>query len=161
MSFPLSSERGLVVPSPPDPQTAAATLGPTSSNPSNQPGSETSFLPSLEFDRGVLETEIRKCNTEILYLKVEVPKKEALNRYLCAYFEGMHEHHPFIHTATFDPATIKGATVLLRISLIVAPLFLSMACIGALFCHERDTSKKLHVAARKLINHVLFFWRRE
>jgi len=36
----------------------------------------------------------------------------------------------------------------------VAPLFLSMCCIGALYCFERDTSRKLHVMARKLIYSV-------
>jgi hypothetical protein len=82
----------------------------------------------------------------------ELPKKDALNRYLCAYFEGMHQHHPFIHTPTFDPVNIKGMS--LEGCVDVAPLFLSMCCIGALYCFERDTSRKLHVAVRKLIYSV-------
>jgi hypothetical protein len=112
MSFPLSSERGLVVPSHTTVQQAAIS-SPTNSSASYPPGSKTSFLRSLEdFDRGVLESEIRKCDGDITYTrfdsKFELPKKDALNRYLCAYFEGMHQHHPFIHTATFDPVSIKG-----------------------------------------------------
>ena len=107
MSFPLSSERGLVVPSHATAQ--AAISSPTNSSASYPPGSKTSFLRSLEdFDRGLLETEIRKCDGDITYSRFDLPKKDALNRYLCAYFEGMHQHHPFIHTATFDPVSIKG-----------------------------------------------------
>ena len=82
----------------------------------------------------------------------ELPRKDALNRYLCAYFEGMHQHHPFIHTPTFDPVSIKGMEISWIVN--VAPLFLSMCCIGALYCFERDTSRKLHIAARKLIYSV-------
>ena len=138
MSFPLSSERGMVVPTHNQPISS-----PSNSSSSYPPGSKTSFLRSLEdFDRGVLETYIAECDMDVSLGEFELPKKDALNRYLCAYFEGMHQHHPFIHTPTFDPVSIK------------APLFLSMCCIGALYCFERDTSRKLHVAARKLIYSV-------
>jgi len=149
MSFPLSSERGLVVPT-----HAAAISSPTNSSSSYPPGSKTSFLRSLEdFDRGVLETYIAECDMDVSLADFDLPKKDALNRYLCAYFEGMHQHHPFIHTATFDPVSIKGF-LFQGMSLTIAPLFLSMCCIGALYCFERDTSKRLHIAARKLIYSV-------
>jgi hypothetical protein len=109
-----------------------------------------------DFDKGVLEAYISECDIDGSLGNFELPKKDALNRYLCAYFEGMHQHHPFIHTPTFDPVSIKGILSLVWFWLIVAPLFLSMCCIGALYCFERDTSRKLHVAARKLIYSVLF-----
>lgn len=149
MSFPLSSERGLVVPT-----HTAAISSPTNSSSSYPPGNKISFLRSLEdFDRGVLETYIAECDMDVSLADFDLPKKDALNRYLCAYFEGMHQHHPFIHTATFDPVSIKGSLIQ-KWSLILAPLFLSMCCIGALYCFERDTSKRLHIAARKLIYSV-------
>ena len=104
MSFPLSQERGLVVPT-----HAAAISSPTNSSSSYPPGSKTSFLRSLEdFDRGVLENYITECDMDVSLGDFDLPKKDALNRYLFAYFEGMHQHHPFIHTATFDPVRIKG-----------------------------------------------------
>ena len=153
MSFPLSSERGMVIPT--HNQTISS---PTNSSSSYPPGSKTSFLRSLEdFDRGVLETYIAECDMDVSLGEFELPKKDALNRYLCAYFEGMHQHHPFIHTPTFDPVSIKGNHPYPSWKwavLMVAPLFLSMCCIGALYCFERDTSRKLHVAARKLIYSV-------
>jgi hypothetical protein len=100
-----------------------------------------------------LETYISECDIDGSLGDFELPKKDALNRYLCAYFEGMHQHHPFIHTSSFDPVSIKG-TLCVWMVLILAPLFLSMCCIGALYCFERDTSRKLHIAARKLIYSV-------
>lgn len=104
MSFPLSSERGMVIPTHNQPISS-----PTNSSSSYPPGSKTSFLRSLEdFDRGVLETYIAECDMDVTLGEFELPKKDALNRYLCAYFEGMHQHHPFIHTPTFDPVSIKG-----------------------------------------------------
>ena len=104
MSFPLSSERGLIVPT-----QANAISSPANSSSSYPPGSKPSFLRSLEdFDRNVLETNITKCNTHVSLGDFELPKKDALHRYLCAYFEGMHQHHPFIHTGTFDSVSIKG-----------------------------------------------------
>ena len=104
MSFPLSSERGLVVP------THTATISsPTNSSTSYTPRSKTSFLRRMEdFDRGVLESFIAKCDMDFALADFDLPKNDALNLYLCAYFEGMHQHHPFIHTATFDPVSIKG-----------------------------------------------------
>jgi hypothetical protein len=107
MSFPLSSERGLVIPT-----HTAAISSPTNSSASYPPGSKTSFLRSLEdFDRGVLETYIAECDMDVSLGDFDLPKKDALNRYLCAYFEGMHQHHPFIHTATFDPVATKGISL--------------------------------------------------
>jgi hypothetical protein len=105
MSFPLSSERGLVVP------TQAATIStPINSRTYSPPISKTSFLKSLDyFDRGVLESYIIECSTSALLTDFELPKNDALYRYLCAYFENMHEHHPFIHTATFEPVAVKGS----------------------------------------------------
>lgn len=153
MSFPLSSERGMVIPT--HSANAAAISSPTNSSSSYPPGSKTSFLRSLEdFDRGVLETYISECDIDGSLGDFELPKKDALNRYLCAYFEGMHQHHPFIHTPSFDPVSIKGTILCVWTVLILGPLFLSMCCIGALYCFERDTSRKLHVAARKLIYSV-------
>jgi hypothetical protein len=144
MSFPVSAERGIV-----HPTHLNAISSPSNSSSSYPPGSKTSFLRSLEdFDRGVLESYIAEADMDVSLRDFELPKKDALNRYLCAYFEGMHQHHPFIHTPTFDPITIKGTRLEYTD---VAPLFLSMCCIGALYCFERDTSRKLHVAARKLI----------
>ena len=104
MSFPLSSERGLVIPT-----HAAAISSPTNSSASYPPGSKTSFLRRLEdFDRGVLESYIMESDTGVSLADFELPRKDVLTRYLCAYFEGMHQHHPFIHTATFDLVSIKG-----------------------------------------------------
>ena len=108
MSFPLSSERGLVVPS-----HAIAISSPTNGSSNYPPGDKTCFLRSLEeFDRGMLEAYIAECNTDISLKDFELPKKDALNRYLCAYFEGLHEHHPFIHTPTFNPVAIKGTSLI-------------------------------------------------
>jgi hypothetical protein len=150
MSFPLSSERGLVIPT-----HAAAISSPTNSSASYPPGSKTSFLQNLEdFDIGVLESYIAECSMDVSLADFELPKKEVLNKYLCAYFEGMHQHHPFIHTPTFDPFSIKGIIPYEAVLLTLAPLILSMCCIGALYCFERDISGKLHVAARKLIYSV-------
>jgi hypothetical protein len=104
MSFPLSSERGLVIPT-----HAAAISSPPNSSASYPHGSKTSFLRSLEdVDRRALESYIGECDMDISLADFDLPKKDALNQYLCAYFERMHQHHPFIHTATFDPVSIKG-----------------------------------------------------
>jgi len=112
MSFPLSSERGHLVPTHSSAnQAAAAISSPTNSSASYAAGTKTSsFLRSLEdFDRVALERYIMESDLDVsLSREFELPKKDALNRYLCAYFEGMHQHHPFIHTATFDPVNIKG-----------------------------------------------------
>jgi Fungal specific transcription factor domain len=149
MSFPLSSERGMVIPTH---SAAGAMPSPSNSTSSYPSGGKTHFLRSLEdFDLGILESYIADCDMDVSLGKFDLPKKDALNRYLCAYFEGMHQHHPFIHTPTFDPATIKGTS---PCSADIAPLFLSMCCIGALYCFERDTSRKLHIAVRKLIYFV-------
>ena len=109
MSFPVSAERGMVHPTHAAPGNAISS--PTNSSASYPPGSKTSFLRSLEdFDRDVLETYIAEADMDVTLRDFELPKKDALNRYLCAYFEGMHQHHPFIHTPTFDPVSIKGTS---------------------------------------------------
>jgi hypothetical protein len=104
MSFPLSSERGFVIPSP-----AAPSFSPTNSGSSYPPGSRNSFFRSLEdFDRGTLEGYVSEGAADVSLNDFELPKQDALNRYLYAYFEGMHRHHPFIHPATFNPTSTKG-----------------------------------------------------
>ena len=103
MSFPLSQERGLVIP------THVAVMSSPASTSSSYPPGKTPFLRSLEdLDRGVLESYIAECDMDVSLRDFELPKKDALNRYLCAYLEGMHQHHPFIHTATFDPVNTRG-----------------------------------------------------
>lgn len=150
MSFPLSQERGLVIP------THVAVMSSPASSSSSYPPGKTPVLRSLEdLDLGVLESYIAECDMDVSLRDFELPKKDALNRYLCAYFEGMHQHHPFIHIATFDSVNTKGTPFTRSSSLNgLVPLFLSMCCIGALYCFERDTSQKLHIAARKLIYSV-------
>jgi hypothetical protein len=107
MSFPLSSERGLIIPT-----HAAPISSPTNTSATYSPGSKTSFLRSLEnFDRGVLESYIAECDMDVSLAEFDLPKNDALNRYLCAYFEGMHQHNPFIHTPTFNPVSIKRISV--------------------------------------------------
>jgi hypothetical protein len=138
---------------------APVVSSPTGSSGSYPPGSRTHFLRSLEeFDRGLLEAWIGGCEGDVALGDFELPKKDALNRYLIAYFEGMHQHHPFIHTPTLDPVTVKGIPhhppFYCQSGVDLAPLFLAMCCIGALYCFERDTSRKLHVAVRKLIYSV-------
>ena len=109
MSFPVSAERGMVVPTHSASMAANAISSPSNSSSSYPPGNKTSFLRSLEdFDRGVLEAYIAEADIDVSLRDFELPRKDALNRYLCAYFEGMHQHHPFIHTPTFDPVSIKG-----------------------------------------------------
>jgi len=104
MSFPLSSERGVVIPT-----HAASISDPTNRSASYPSGSKTFFLRSLDnFDRGVLESYIADCDMDSSFADFDLPKRDDLYRYLCAYFERMHQHHPFIHTATFDPVTVKG-----------------------------------------------------
>ena len=94
------------------PTQAAAISSPTNSSASYPPGSKISFLRSLEaFDRGVLESYIAECDMNVSLADFDLPKKDDLNRYLCAYFERMHQHHPFIHTATFDPVSTKSMLV--------------------------------------------------
>jgi len=61
---------------------------------------------------------------------------------------------PFPTLTRFPRLEVDALLVIKDGELIVAPLFLSMCCIGALYCFERDTSKKLHTAARKLIYSV-------
>lgn len=99
----------MVVPTHSASMAANAISSPSNSSSSYPPGSKTSFLRSLEdFDRGVLEAYIAEADIDVSLRDFELPRKDALNRYLCAYFEGMHQHHPFIHTPTFDPVSIKG-----------------------------------------------------
>ena len=61
-----------------------------------------------DLDQGVLESYIAECDMDVSLADFDLPKQDALNQYLCAYFERMHQHYPFIHIATFDPVCIKG-----------------------------------------------------
>ena len=104
MSFPLSSERGLVIPT-----HVGSMSSPTNSGATYPTGSNASFSRKLEnFDPGILDSYLAECDVTISLADFDLPKKDVLNQYLFAYFEGMHQHHPFIHTATFDSVSFKG-----------------------------------------------------
>ena len=71
--------------------------------------------------------------------ELELPSKNALNRFLGGYFEGLHPNLPFIHLATWNPHEAE------------LPLLLALCAVGAFYCFERELGTRLHTASRKLI----------
>jgi hypothetical protein len=55
---------------------------------------------------------------------------------------GVHPHIPFLHAPSLDLNKIPLAQLL------------SMACIGALYCMEKEQARKLHMIAVQLISKV-------
>jgi hypothetical protein len=55
---------------------------------------------------------------------------------------GVHQHIPFLHAPSLDLNRIPLAQLL------------SMACIGALYCMEKEQARKLHTIAIQLISKV-------
>lgn len=85
--------------------------------------------PSVDtdHDRNCVLDNIREMDTDRAILgKFRLPSRSALNRYLTAYFNLFHHHFPFLHPASFNPATIAP------------PLLLAVLSIGALYTFEKE-----------------------
>ena len=143
-STPSLMERSLSA----DPSHGSATVTPTSSfasphplstgpsSPANHNGSSASpqaapppTPPSVDSDheRNLVLDNIREIDVERAVLdKFRLPSRSGLNRYLAAYFNLFHHHLPFLHTASFSPATIAP------------PLLLAVLSIGALYTFEKE-----------------------
>ncbi|KAJ5303248.1 hypothetical protein N7476_010047 [Penicillium atrosanguineum] len=65
-----------------------------------------------------------------------LPSRHALSRCLTGYLTGFHDHYPVVHKPTHDVESMG------------APLFLSMAALGARYCREPDTSMRLYQLAK-------------
>lgn len=103
-------------PGPPSPGVASqATLPPTP--------------PSVQSDheRNQVLDNIREIDVERAVLdRFRLPSKNALNRYLTAYFNLFHHHLPFLHSSSFQPGTIAP------------PLLLAVLSVGALYTFEKE-----------------------
>ncbi|WPH01931.1 Hypothetical protein R9X50_00478500 [Acrodontium crateriforme] len=87
---------------------------------------------------------IHKCDSEgALVETFRLPQTSVLNRYLSTYFNFFHHHLPFLHPATFNPATVP------------APLLLSVLSIGALYTFEQDQAYMLHIGSKVLVTQFL------
>lgn len=67
-----------------------------------------------------------------------MPSKHALNRFVYIYIASFYEHNPVLHLPTVSLETMA------------VELFLAIACIGAHYCGEIDTSSKLCQVARDM-----------
>lgn len=65
-----------------------------------------------------------------------LPSRHALSRCLTGYLTGFHDHYPVVHKPTQDVESMG------------APLFISMAALGARYCREPDTSMRLYQLAK-------------
>ncbi|KAJ6108440.1 hypothetical protein N7523_009763 [Penicillium sp. IBT 18751x] len=70
----------------------------------------------------------------------KTPSKFTLVRYLEGYFRGFHDHLPFIHLPTFDPATVE------------LELLFALAAVGAVYRFEHAKGHELYNAARCLVD---------
>ena len=87
---------------------------------------------------------IRRCDSESALVEAfRLPPLSVLNRYLSTYFNFFHHHLPFLHPASFDPATVS------------APLLLSVLSIGALYTFEQDQAYMLHIGSKVLVTQFL------
>jgi len=87
---------------------------------------------------------IRRCDAEgQLVDTFRLPQLSVLNRYLSTYFNFFHHHLPFLHPASFHPATVP------------APLLLSVLSIGALYTFEQDQAYMLHIGSKVLVTEFL------
>lgn len=93
---------------------------------------------------GRIMDNIRRCDTEGQLVETfRLPPLSVLNRYLSTYFNFFHHHLPFLHPASFDPATVP------------APLLLSVLSIGALYTFEQDQAYMLHIGSKVLVSEFL------
>ena len=93
---------------------------------------------------GRIMDNIRRCDTEEQLVDTfRLPQLSVLNRYLSTYFNFFHHHLPFLHPASFDPATVS------------APLLLSVLSIGALYTFEQDQAYMLHIGSKVLVAQFL------
>lgn len=87
---------------------------------------------------------IRRCDSEGALLETfRLPQINVLNRYLSTYFNFFHHHLPFLHPASFNPATVPAA------------LLLSVLSIGALYTFEQDQAYMLHIGSKVLVTQFL------
>ena len=87
---------------------------------------------------------VKRCDSEgALEGTFRLPPLSVLNRYLSTYFDFFHHHMPFLHPASFDPATVS------------APLLLSVLSIGALYTFEQDQAYMLHIGSKVLVTQFL------
>lgn len=87
---------------------------------------------------------IKRCDSDgALVETFRLPSVSGLNRYLSTYFNLFHHHLPFLHPASFNPATVS------------APLLLAVLSIGALYAFEQDQAYMLHIGSKLLINQFL------
>ena len=102
--------------------------------------------PQIESDEQVQRVvdNIKRCDSEGALLETfRLPEPAVLNRYLTTYFNLFHHHLPFLHPASFNPATVS------------APLLLAVLSIGALYTFEQDQAYMLHIGSKLLINQFL------
>lgn len=102
--------------------------------------------PQVETEDQVLRIveNINRCDSEgALVETFRLPSVPVLNRYLSTYFNLFHHHLPFLHPASFHPATVS------------APLLLAVLSIGALYAFEQDQAYMLHIGSKLLINQFL------
>jgi hypothetical protein len=106
----------------------------------------TSKAPVVETDEQVhrIMDNVKRCDSEgALDGTFRLPPVSVLNRYLSTYFNCFHHHLPFLHPASFDPATVS------------APLLLSVLSIGALYTFEQDQAYMLHISSKVLVTQFL------
>lgn len=102
--------------------------------------------PQIETEdqMSLLMENIRRCDSEdALVHTFRLPLTPVLNRYLSTYFNFFHHHLPFLHPASFNPATVP------------APLVLAVLSIGALYTFEQDQAYMLHIGSKVLVQQFL------
>ncbi|RDW69158.1 putative C2H2 type zinc finger-containing protein [Aspergillus mulundensis] len=96
---------------------------------------ETRLFKVTEDQRSQLKSTLENLS-HLLDPGFRLPSRHALTRYVTSFFEGFHNHMPFIHVPTW------------RIQDHSAELILGIAAVGAQYCFERKVSEQLFFAGK-------------
>jgi hypothetical protein len=102
--------------------------------------------PQIESEEQVnmIRDNIKAADAENSLLDTfSIPVLSVLNRYLSTYFNLFHHHLPFLHPASFKPATASPS------------LLLAVLSIGALYTFEQEQAYMLHIGSKVLVNQFL------
>jgi hypothetical protein len=80
-----------------------------------------------------------------------LPTRRALERFISLFFDCFHPHFPIMHVPTFNPGTVQSISYFLAV-VDVVPLLLSICCVGAMYCMERDKARTLWEQSRRIVD---------
>ena len=147
-SFHPSMMNGLNTPGALSPFTMVGPVSPVDYRRSPGPPQQCTVSKAPQVDNeeqiAMIIDNVRHCDSgNVLVDTFRLPALNVVNRYLSTYFTLFHHHLPFLHPASFHPATVS------------APLLLSVLSIGALYTFEQDSAYMLHISSKLLIAQFL------